>query len=341
MFSRPWNPANRFDPRSIEWEVEPDKARLRLIEDASSSILAHNDSPDIGFSWSVNPYRGCTHACAYCYARPTHEYLGYGAGTDFERTIVYKPRAGELLAAAFERPSWAGAHVMFSGVTDCYQPVERRLRLTRACLEVCARYRNPVAVITRSPLVVRDLDLLVELAALGASAVTFSLPLLDPALARALEPGAPSPHVRLAAMAQLAAAGVPVGVSVAPVIPGIGTEQIPNVLKAARDAGARWAWMIPIRLPGAVAEVFPRRLREALPLRAEAILTRILRLRGGVMNEARFGARFEGRDDDPVWISMRDLFSVWRDRLRFGAPWQPPDPSPFRRPSGQLDLFGT
>ena len=221
------NPPNRFSPVEIEWEEPPPAAKIEVIEDHSQGALSRNDSPDIPFTYSVNPYRGCTHACAYCYARPTHEYLGFGAGTDFERKITVKLRAPELLTEAFEAPSWTGEPVCFSGVTDCYQPLERRYRLTRRCLEVAATYRNPVQIITRSPLITRDLDVLGALNEHGAISVTFSLPILDPALAAALEPGAPPPSARLRAMAVLAQAGVLIGVSLGPLIPGINDSGIP------------------------------------------------------------------------------------------------------------------
>jgi DNA repair photolyase len=335
-----WNPPNRFDPVEIEWEEEPGLARLELVEDASHGALTENRSPDVGFRWSVNPYRGCTHACAYCYARPFHEFLGWGAGTDFERKILVKVRAPELLEAELRRPSWTGEHVVFSGVTDAWQPLERRYGLTRRCLEVLVRFRNPVGVITRSALVARDLDLFQSLAEHGAVGVTFSLPLPDRALARALEPGAPSPEARLAAMKALADAGIPVGVSIGPIIPALGDALVPEALTRARDAGARWAWPILLRLPGAVAPVFERRLREALPLRADAVMAKIRRMRGGALDDAAFGRRMKGRDDDPAWRTVRDLFGLFHDRLGFGPVWTPPERSPFRVPSPQLGLFG-
>src|SRR5918911_588576 len=206
------NPPNPWSTTEVEWLGEPPPARLEVYEDATREILSHNDSPDVGFTWSVNPYRGCGHACAYCYARPTHEYLGFGAGTDFETRIAAKLRAPELLRAAFERPSWRGETVVFSGVTDPYQPLEASLRLTRRCLEVCAAYQNPVAIITKAPLVERDVDLLASLARERAAEVMISLPFLDKARARALEPGAAAPERRLVAIQRLAEAGVPVGV---------------------------------------------------------------------------------------------------------------------------------
>lgn len=342
MFNREWNPPNRFAPVIVEWDEEPPKARLEILEDRTKGVLSHNDSPDIGFSWSLNPYRGCTHACAYCYARPFHEYLGMGAGSDFERKIVVKLASAALLEEAFRKPSWKGEWVMFSGVTDCYQPLERRYGLTRACLEVCARFRNPAGIITRSPLVTRDTDLLLQLAEHDAVSVSFSIPIPDRELQRALEPGAPPPDLRFAAMKALSEAGVPVGVSVGPVIPGINDRSIPEVLERAREAGARWAWLLLLRLPGAVAEVFESRLRESLPDRADAVMAKIRRLRGGKTNDPRFGERMRGREGDPAWEVIQQMFDLWHKKLGYGDRWNPPDPSPFQRPDdrGQLGLFG-
>jgi DNA repair photolyase len=305
---RTWNPPNRFDPVEIEWDEEPPVAELQVVEDDSKGILSHNDSPDLGFDWSVNPYRGCTHACAYCYARGYHEYLGWGAGSDFERRIVVKLNAAGLLRARFDEPRWSGELIAFSGVTDCYQALERRYRLTRGCLEVCAEYQNPVSVVTRSPLVTRDIDLLRILAEHGAVGVTFSLPLLDREVQKALEPGAPAPEARLRAMSALSEAGIPVGVSLGPVIPGLSDREIPTILERARACGARWAWRGLIRLPGPVASVFETRLREVLPGRAESVLARIDRMRGGKRNEPRFSARMEGRGEDPSWQAVEQLF---------------------------------
>ncbi|MEQ1506038.1 MAG: radical SAM protein [Myxococcota bacterium] len=338
--SRVWNPPNRFDPVEITWDEPPPTAELELIEDDSQDVLSHNDSPDLGFSWSVNPYRGCTHACAYCYARPYHEYLGMGAGSDFERKIVVKRRAAELLAAAFARRSWKGELVSFSGVTDCYQPLERRFGLTRDCLAVCADHLNPVSIITRSPLVTRDLDLLGALAAHGAAAVTFSIPIGDREVQKRIEPGAPPPEARLAAMRALSEAGIPVGLSLGPILPGLSDAGIPDVLERARDAGAAWVWAGLVRLPGAVAVVFEQRLREAMPNRADGVLARIRRMRGGSLNDGRFGHRMTGPAEDAGWATIDQLLTVWKRRLGYADRWIGPTPSPFRRPTPQLGLFG-
>jgi DNA repair photolyase len=339
MFSTPYNPPNRFDPIDIDWEVPPPPAKLRVIEDHSKSILTENKSPDIGFRWSVNPYRGCTHGCAYCYARPYHEYLGFGAGTDFERIIAIKPNSAVLLQTAFRKRSWSGEAVCFSGITDCYQILEKKYELTRACLQVCVEHRNPVIIITRSPLILRDLDLLSQLAGLDAIRVNISIPLIRPKVAAALEPGAPPPSSRLRAISALAEAGIPVGVSLAPIIPGLSDEMIPSALTQAQAAGATWAWGGLLRLPGAVADVFERRLRESYPHQADRVLNRLAAMRGGRLNSSRFGQRMAGRGSS--WQVTEALFRTTRDRL--GMAPAPPFPSktPFRRPgeAHQLPLF--
>ena len=235
------NPPNPFDSVEREWLEEPPQVRLEVFEENAKSILSDNDSPDLPFRWSVNPYRGCFHACAYCYARPTHEYLGFGAGTDFESKIVVKSNAAALLRQAFLKPGWHGELVVFSGNTDCYQPLEATWRLTRACLEVCAEFRNPVGVITKSVLVQRDLDVLERLQRDAQVQVFFSIPFADDAMAKLIEPQAPSISRRFEAMRHLAAAGIPVGVSVAPLIPGLNDDDIAAVLERAHGAGATFA----------------------------------------------------------------------------------------------------
>ncbi len=333
------NPPGRFESVHVSWEDgEAPPARLRLYDDATRAILSHNDSPDLGFSWSVNPYRGCSHACAYCYARAFHEYLGWGAGTDFETRILVKRDAPELLRQAFDRPSWRGELVAFCGVTDGWQPLEARLGLTRACLEVCAAYRNPVAIVTRSAVIERDVDLLVALHREASVAVTLSIPVAERALCRALEPGAPTPARRLQAVRTLAEAGVPVGVSVAPVIPGLTEAGVPELLERAREAGASWAWRSMVRLSPSVREVFAGRLRAVAPLRAEAVLARVERQ----ADQLGFGERMEGRGAS--WEAFDRLFELSCRRLGLRTSTPPAaSPTPFRRPGHgrQLSLFGT
>jgi DNA repair photolyase len=307
------NPPNPWLSTSVEYLEEIPPARLEVYEDHTREILAANDSPDVGFTWSVNPYRGCLHACAYCFARPTHEYLGLGAGTDFERKITVKPEAPKLLREAFERRSWKGELIAFSGVTDCYQPLEASYRLTRSCLEACRDYRNPVAIITKAPLVERDIDVLVELSRVASVSVTVSIPLWDRDHARALEPQVATPERRMETVARLAAAGLEAGVNVAPMIPGLGDADIPKILEAAAKAGAKWAGFVFLRLPGSVAAVFEERLRERLPLRAERVLSRIREARGGKLYDSRFGVR--GRGQGTYAETVRDLFESTARRV--------------------------
>lgn len=334
------NPPNPWLSSEVEW-LEPRPARLEVYEDASREILSRNDSPDVGFTWSVNPYRGCLHACAYCYARPYHEYLGFGAGTDFDTRVVVKPRAPELLRAAFERRSWRGEVVAFAGGTDAWQPLEAGWRLTRGCLEACAEYRNPVTVVSKAALLERDVDLLLRLRREAACSVSVSLPYLDERVARALEPLAPAPARRLRTIAALAAAGLEPTVLVAPVIPGL-DDELPRVLEAARDAGARTAGWQLLRLPGPVREVFSARLREALPERADRILHLVRQSRQGELDDARFGRRFRG--EGPYAEAIAAVFRLTCARLGLAVA-RPSDqagtPGTFRRPGGrgQLALF--
>jgi DNA repair photolyase len=346
------NPRNRFDRYYKEWEVEPPAAAIEVSEDMTRSILAENDSPDIGFRYSVNPYRGCSHACAYCYARPSHEYLGLGAGTDFDTRIRIKPRAAELLRQALRAPRWKHELIMFSGDTDCYQPLEAHYRLTRACLEVCLEERNPVSIVTKAFLVTRDLDVLAAMAREGLVRVGLSIPFADPDLARALEPGAPRPEKRFEAMRMLADAGVPAGILVAPIIPGLNDDQIPRLLELAKENGARAASRVLLRLPGAVREVFLSRLREKLPLRAARVEARLSEARGGRLNDPRFGHRMSGQG--AYWQAIDRVFQVHRRRLGLdlreagsaelaGASAPVPAPAPRqerpRRREAQLSLF--
>jgi DNA repair photolyase len=311
------NPPNPWLSSEVEYFEEHPVARLEVFEDHTRKILASNDSPDLGFSYSVNPYRGCMHACAYCYARPGHEYLSFGAGTDFDRKIVVKPHAPELLREAFEARSWKGELVVFSGVTDCYQPLEASYRLTRGCLEVCADYKNPVGIITKAPLIERDLDVLTRLAAVTRLSVTLSVPLWDPDKARAIEPYVATPLRRIRTIARLAQAGIDVGVNVAPMIPGLGDEDIVEILTAAAASGARHAGFVFLRLPGPVAQVFEERLRTALPLRADKILARIREARGGKLYDSRFGKRQRG--EGAYAEAAKALFDTTCRRLGLNA----------------------
>ncbi len=348
------NPPNPWSTTDVEYlEGETPHAPLHVYEDTSRTILSKNDSPDVSFTWSANPYRGCFHGCAYCYARPSHEYLSFGAGTDFERRIVVKPKAPELLREAFEKASWRGELVMFSGVTDCYQPLEASYRLTRGCLEVCAEYKNPCAIITKSPLVERDIDVLEALSAVTRVSVAVSIPFWNPEKARAMEPFVATPQRRAHTIEKLAAKGIRVGVMAAPIIPGLGDEEIGDVLHAAKEAGATFAGYVLLRLPGAVKDVFEERVRAELPLRAERILRRVKETRGGKMYDARFGTR--GTGEGPYAESVAQLFRQTAQRLGLAAREREDDgdggatnaepPSTFERPTvanrkkAQLALF--
>jgi DNA repair photolyase len=314
---RIWNPPNPYLTEHRELLGEAPVAELEVYEDRSRSVLSQNDSPDVGFRWSVNPYRGCFHACAYCYARPTHEYLGLGSGTDFERKIYVKPEAPALLEAAFRKRSWKGELVAFSGVTDCYQPLEAAWNLTRGCLEVCEAFHNPVGIITKSILIKRDKELLRRLAGKSLVNVSISIPFLDEEIARKLEPGTPSIERRFDALRELSKVGVPVGIAVAPIIPGLNDFEIPALLRRAKECGATFASRILLRLPGNVREVFFRRLEEELPLRSSRVERRILEVRGGKLSESRFGKRHRG--EGIYWETIDRVWKVWVRRLGLEA----------------------
>lgn len=336
------NPTNRFEhltlERDVDWDPEQDPApRTRFLRDLSQSIISYNDSPDISFRAGINPYRGCEHGCAYCYARPFHEYLGFSAGLDFETKIVVKENAPKLLRAELSSPKWQPQMLALSGVTDCYQPIERKLKLTRGCLQVLAEFRNPVSIITKNYLVTRDLDLLRELAAHHAVMVHLSINSLDAELARRLEPRAASPKLRLAAVEALAAAGVPVGVLVAPVIPALNDHEIPAVLAAVKAAGACSAGTEVLRLPLTVAPVFQEWLERNFPEKKDKVLGRIRAVRGGKLNDARFGSRMRGEGIFADQIAQ--MFQVARRRA--GLPEEGPEVSiaAFRRPTApQMEL---
>lgn len=334
------NPPNRFEAAHLEWEGEAPPADLCVHEEHAQSALSENKSPDIGFRWSVNPYRGCFHACAYCYARPTHPYLGFGAGTDFDRQIVVKVNVVERLREAFQKKSWRRELVAFSGNTDCYQPIEAHYGLTRGCLEVCAAHANPVAIITKGKLVRRDIDVLQDLQRNAACRVAVSIPFANDDHARAIEPFASSPSKRFETLRILANAGIETSVAVAPIIPGLNDDQIPEILKRAHGAGAAGAFATLLRLPREVGPIFEARLAEAFPLRHAKVMNAIRDVRGGRHNDGRFGSRMVGRG--ARWSVIEQLFSTHCDRLGLDhqsreVPEPPPSPHP---PSGpQLPLL--
>jgi len=341
------NPPIRFRDVTVEYDEGdgPPPATITLLEDQSRSILSHNTSEDLHFNWSLNAYRGCQTACAYCYARPNHEYLDMGAGTDFDTKIVFKPKAPELLREAFEKPSWKGELIMFSGVTDCYQPVEPDLKLTQQCLQVCPEARNPVSIISKHALVERDLDLIAELAREAGASLSVSLAWTDAELARTIEPWAASPERRLKVIETFAKAGVPVGIMMAPIIPGLNDSQMVKLLELAKSAGAQWAGWTLLRLPGVVKEVFEDRLRVSLPLVADRVMHRVRETRGGEkLYDAAPGTRFRGVGVYAETIKSLFDTTVKRlglDRRHHSGDDEPEPPSRFRRPpkGGQLSLF--
>ena len=303
------NPKNRFDRLEIESEVPtPERVATQYLRDASRSVISHNQSPDVPFDVSLNPYRGCEHGCAYCYARPSHEYLGFSAGLDFESRILVKEDAADLLLRELTSPRWVPKTLALSGVTDPYQPVEKRLEITRRCLEVLAKVRHPVGLITKNALVTRDLDILKELARHGAVRVNLSVTTLDGGLSAKMEPRASHPRRRLDAVAKLADAGIPVGVMVAPVVPGLTDHEIPAIVEAAAKAGADSAAYLVMRLPGPVEGIFLSWLERHFPDRKGKVISRLLSLRDGKLSDSRFGTRMRGRG--AFAEQMRQVFGL-------------------------------
>ncbi len=335
------NPANRYERVHIESDLTDEAAPspgTTFLKDASRSILSANDSPDVPFTYSINPYRGCEHGCVYCYARPSHEYLSFSAGLDFETKILVKHDAPELLRVALRKPSWQPQVIALSGNTDCYQPAERQLQLTRRCLQVLAEFRNPVGIITKSALVVRDIDILRELAAVGAAHVTLSITTLDRDLARRLEPRAAQPERRLEALRALSEAGIPTSVNVAPLIPGLNDEEIPRILAAAADAGAGQAAYVLLRLPKPVDVLFEQWVKENFPDRQARILGRIRECRSGFINDPRFKSRMRGEG-----VYAEQLGSLFRAAARHAGldrPFAPLNVEAFRRPPQPGDQLG-
>jgi len=345
-----FDPPNRFektirerDFEHLDWDQEYldglQKRPIAYLPDASKSIVSENNSPDVPFRYSVNPYRGCAHGCSYCYARNTHEYLGFNAGVDFETKIVVKHDAAELLRQFLARESWESEPITFSGVTDCYQPAEREFRLTRQCLEVVLEYRQPVSVITKNALVLRDADLLGQMASRNLVHVFLSITSLVPELARTMEPRTSIPSARLRAVRTLAEAGVPTGVMVAPVIPGLNDSEIPAILDAAREAGAKSAGYVFLRLPLTVEPVFHDWLTRTQPLKAKRVEQRLKQSRRGKMSNSTWGERMRGAGE--IADQIGKMFRLFSQKMGFdGLP--PLDATQFRPPvprTGQLRLF--
>jgi DNA repair photolyase len=302
------NPPNPWASTHVEWLDEPPVAELEVYEEEAKAVLSENESPDVGFRYSVNPYRGCAHACAYCYARPSHQYLGFGAGTDFDRRIVVKINAPEVLARELAKSTWRRETVVFSGNTDCYQPLEASYGLTRRCLEACLARHTPVGLITKGTLVRRDIDVLAKLARGPGAEVHVSIPFLEEEVGRKLEPGASSPNKRFETLRLLSEAGIPTGISIAPLIPGLNESDVPRLLERAAECGAKSAFLTLLRLPAEVLPVFRERLHESFPERARKIESAIRDMRGGEMNQSAFGRRMSGRG--PRWDAVERLFEI-------------------------------
>lgn len=337
-----FNPDQRFTALHLEYDPgeSPEKVATKFFRDHSTSIISKHSSPDLPFEASLNPYRGCEHGCAYCYARPTHEYLGFSAGVDFESRIMVKEDAPALLRAELLKPSYKPVHLSLSGITDPYQPIEKKLRVTRGCLEVLAECRHPVVLITKNHLITRDIDLLSELARHHATAVYISLTTMDADLAHKLEPRASAPKMRLEAIRLLHDAGVPVGVSTAPIIPGLNDSELPALIDAARSAGAQFAGYTVVRLPFAVKDVFRAWLDQHFPGMRDKILGRIEETQGKTLSHGEFGKRLKG-----VGVWSEQIAALFRVSIqRAGMLHRRPAVSAeaFRRPrdpGGQMELF--
>lgn len=338
------NPETAYEPLHVELDpASLDQDELRQVEtkyftDPAQSILSTNESPDVPFTYSINPYRGCEHGCIYCYARPSHEYLGFSAGLDFETRILVKVKAPDLLSDALQDENWDPTPICLSGNTDPYQPVERELELTRQLLAVCAYHRNPVALITKNGLLQRDIDVLKDMASWNGVRVTVSVTTLDNELAGAMEPRTARPPLRLRVIEKCAEAGIPVGVNVAPIIPGLTDEEVPKILKAAAARGATRAGYTVLRLPGAVRDLFPEWLEEHVPNRKDRVLNRLRSLHGDELNDSEFGVRMTG---EGLWAdTIADLFSLSCRKHGLDGPSPRLNTAAFRRrPGGQVDLF--
>ncbi len=345
------DPPNRFesirreaDLEHLDWDQEYLREiahrNIEYIDDTSKSIVSENASPDIPFRYSINPYRGCAHACSYCYARPGHEYLGFNAGLDFETKIVVKREAAQLFREFLSNKKWKPEPITFSGVTDCYQPAEREFRLTRQCLEVALEFRQPVSIITKNALVLRDLEILKQLAADNLVHVYLSITSLDPELARDMEPRTSVPTARLRAVRMLADAAVPVGVMTAPIIPGLNDSEIPQLLKAVKEAGAITANYILLRLPLTVEPVFIEWLQRVRPHVQEKVLSRIRESRGGKLNSSTWGERMVGQG--LFADQIRNMYRVFRQKYGLDRDMTPHNCELFQPPtsnSKQLRLF--
>lgn len=338
------NNVNRFLENSIEYDAEfafggEDNFRSKrtkyLIENPKK-VVNSITSPDLPNGKSINPYQGCEHGCIYCYARNTHEYYGYSAGLEFEQNILIKKNASALLEKEFNKKSWIPTPVMFSGNTDCYQPAEKKFKITRGLLEVCLRYRNPVAIITKNALILRDIDILQKLASLKLIHVIISLTTLDEELRRILEPRTVSGIKRLEVVKKLSEIGIPVGVNTAPIIPGLNDHEIPNLIKQAAKNGACWAGYTVVRLNGSVAGIFEDWIYKTLPNKAEKVLNQIREMHGGTLNDSDFGRRMVGEGKFSEHIRL--LHRLARNKYLAGRKFPEYNFGVFIR-NGQLGLF--
>ena len=340
-----FNTPNKFEalhlePMEVESSEDDDRSiRTVFYKDSSKSVLARNDSPDVPFTYSLNPYRGCEHGCIYCYARPSHEYLGFSAGLDFETKILVKHDAPELLAKEFNKKSWKPDWVCLSGNTDCYQPAERSLRITRRCLEVFLRFRNPVGIITKNFLITRDLDILKDLSTLNLVDVTISITSMNDDLVRVMEPRTSISAKRFEAVELLLKSGVPVNINISPIIPGLNDEEIPAILREAAARGATRASYTLVRLPGAVGPLFSEWAERSLPGRAQKILRRIRETHSGTLDDARWGLRMSG---EGKWSeTVNNLFTLNCRKYGFEKHHPALTTEHFRNEHGrQAELFG-
>ncbi|MFI5378768.1 MAG: PA0069 family radical SAM protein [Tepidisphaerales bacterium] len=339
----PENPTNRFERLVVvpDPDLPPEDrpaARTEFLRDATRSVITTNDSPDIPFEASLNPYRGCEHGCVYCFARCMHEYLGFSAGLDFETKIMVKMDAPQLLRKELSARSWKPKRIAIGTATDPYQPVERKLQLTRQCLQVLAEFRNPFTLITKNQLITRDLDILAQAAKQQLTAVYLSITTLDAGLVRVLEPRTSVPRNRLAAIEKLAAAGVSVGVLVSPMIPGLTDHEVASILRAAAAAGVKYAGLQPVRLPGQVEQLFTAWLQRHRPDRAEKVLNRIREMHGGGTNSSNFHERREGKGIFAEQV--RELFEMTCRQLGLSDDGPELRTDLFRRVErGQMELF--
>lgn len=336
------NLPNRFEPIVLEADSEfvgdsDGSLATQYFKDSPKTILSHNDSPDVGFEYSINPYRGCEHGCIYCYARPTHEYLSLSCGVDFESKIFVKLNAAELLRKELSHKNWQPQTISLSGVTDCYQPAEKRFKITRACIEVLREFGNPFGIVTKSHLITRDMDLLSEMAKDNLVVAMISVTSLDAEVSAKMEPRAASPARRLDAIKQLSAAGIPTGVMIAPIIPGLTDHEMPRILQAGVDSGASFSAYVPVRLPFQIKDLFDTWLTQHFPDRKNKVLHRIREMRGGKLNDSTFGNRMRG---EGIWADqLKTMYQLAKRKAGLTTPFPGLSTDQFRRPGEQMKLF--